>query len=222
MHHADTWIGKLLETLDQAGLAGNTVVVVAADHGEALGEHGYVGHGRQVYDEIIRVPFILSWPGRLPAGRTVDVPVGTLDVAPTLLKMLDLPTLGEGMDLGPLMGPGEAPTHYAKRRIFFETYPGARKRFWRISSPRVSVIPTLAGFREGSLKFIYDTGDEEGRVYDLASDRGETRDLMARYSTYQDSGLQLVQWIEASSKANGESTASNEDLERLRSLGYVD
>jgi arylsulfatase A-like enzyme len=222
LHHADSWIGKLLETLEETGRAENTMVVVVADHGEALGEHGYVGHGRRVHEEILRVPFILSWPGRLPAGRTVDVPVGMLDVAPTVLRMLDLPTLGEGMDLGPLMGPGEPPKHYSKRRIFFETYPGARKKFWRIFSPRVSVIPTLAGFREGSLKFIYDTGDEQGRVYDLASDRGETRDLMAHYATYQDSGMQLVQWIEDSSRVKGESAADDEDIERLRSLGYVD
>ena len=222
IHYTDQWIGKLLQALNELDLESETIVVVTADHGESLGEHGYVGHGRHVYQEILRVPLILSWPGQLPQGKTVDVPVGLVDVAPTLMQLMDLPTLGEGMNLVPTFGEGELPKLYTMRRIFFETYPGARKKFWKIFSPPMDFIPSLAGFREGPLKFVYNTREKQSQVYDIASDPGEVRDLMADYPIYQSSGMQLVGWIEDSSVASGESTANSTDREKLRSLGYVD
>lgn len=222
IHHTDQWIGKLLQTLKQLDLESETIVVVTADHGEALGEHNYVGHGRHVYQEILHVPLILSWPGRLPQGKTVDVPVGLVDVAPTLMQLMDLPTLGEGFDLAPTFGDGELAKRYTMRRIFFETYPGARKKFWKFFSPPMSVIPSVAGFREGPLKFVYNTREKHSRIYDITDDPGEIRDLMADYPGYRSSGMQLVGWIQDSSVATGESSMSSGDLEKLRSLGYVD
>jgi len=222
IHHTDLWIGKLLQAIKELDLESETIVVVTADHGEALGEHGYVGHGRHVYQEILNVPLIVSWPGRLPQGKTVDVPVGLVDVAPTLMRLMDLPGLGEGADLAPAFGKEELPKLYTMRRIFFETYPGARKKFWKFFSPPVSVIPSVAGFREGPLKFIYDTREKHSQVFHVGNDPGEGHDLMAKYPGYQSSGMQLVGWIEDSSVATGESSASSGDLEKLQSLGYID
>jgi choline-sulfatase len=222
IHYTDLWIGKLLQTLKELELESETIVVVTADHGEALGEHGYVGHGRRVYQEILHVPFIMSWPGKIPEDKTVDAPVGLVDVAPTLMQLMDLPTMGEGENLVPTFGEGELAKRYTMRRIFFETYPGARKGIWKLFSPPVSVIPSLAGFREGPLKFVYDTSEKQSRVFNVGSDPGELLDLMAEYPTYSSSAMQLVGWIENSSVATGESGASEEDLEKLRSLGYVD
>ncbi len=222
LRHVDDWIGKIFASLEELDLTSNTLIIVTADHGEAFGEHGYVGHGRRVYEEILQVPLIASWPGRLPAGKVVDVPVGLVDVAPTVSALLDLPTIGEGTDLTPLLGPEEPAKRYTMRRIFFETYPGARKGIWKLFSPKLSVIPSLAGFREGPLKFVYDAKARESRVFDLSKDRGETQNLIAQYPAYDDSGVHLVQWIQISSRGNGESEASEEDLEKLRSLGYLD
>jgi arylsulfatase A-like enzyme len=222
IHYTDLWIGKLLQALKDLDLESDTIVVATADHGEALGEHGYVGHGRRVYEEILQVPLILSWPGQLPQGKTVDVPAGLVDVAPTLMQLMDLPALGEGIDLAPTFGEGEPAKLYSMRRIFFETYPGARKGIWKIFSPAVSVTPSLAGFREGPLKFVYSTREKQSRVFNISDDPGEIRDLMADYPGYESSGMQLVGWIEGSSVATGESTASSDDVEKLRSLGYVD
>ena len=98
----------------------------------------------------------------------------------------------------------------------------SRKKFWKIFSPPLKVVPSLAGFREGSLKFVYDTAKKQSQVFDLSADRGELNDLMARYPAYAGSGVQLVEWIEVSSRANGESAATDEDMDRLRSLGYLD
>src|SRR5262249_20884537 len=83
----DAQVARLLEYLDRRGLAGSTVVVAAADHGEALGEHGELTHGLLLYEPTLRVPLLVRAPG-LPAGRAIRPPVGLADVAPTLAGLL--------------------------------------------------------------------------------------------------------------------------------------
>ncbi len=63
------------------------LVVLTADHGEGLGQHGWLEHATQLYDEQIRVPLLVRWPGRVPAGRRIATPVELADVAPTLLEL---------------------------------------------------------------------------------------------------------------------------------------
>ena len=72
-------------------LAANTLVVFAADHGESLGEHGYWGHGRNLYEPALRIPMGLAWPGRLRPGSVIEAPALNLDVAPTVLGLAGLP-----------------------------------------------------------------------------------------------------------------------------------
>ena len=93
----------------------STLVAVVGDHGESLGEHGEATHGMFVYESDVRVPMILWWPGRLPAGRRVPALVRSIDLAPTLLAAASLPGLAgaQGQSLLPLVdgqrdGPGSA------------------------------------------------------------------------------------------------------------------
>ena len=65
---ADTEIGRILETLHRGGELVNTVVVVVSDHGEEFQDHGGWLHGRSVYDELVRVPLVVSWPGKIEPG----------------------------------------------------------------------------------------------------------------------------------------------------------
>jgi arylsulfatase A-like enzyme len=218
----DTHTGVVFRTLRKLGLEGDTLVVIAGDHGESLGEHGYVGHGRHLYEEIVRVPLILSWPGRLPRGLTIDTPVALIDLVPTLLSLLHLPALGtsSGVDLSPLLLGSDETVRFADRRIHFETYPGARKRFWKIFSKKVSLIPTLVGFRQGNLKLVYDTKRGLTRIHDL-SEAGERENLLEQYSWLRSSGADLIQRIQAAAAIGDLEPPGDDDLERLRSLGYV-
>jgi arylsulfatase len=85
--YLDAEVGRLLDALDGLGRLDDAVVVFAADHGEALGEHDYwFAHGHQLTDELVRVPLLLRVPGRAPARRS-DV-VSLVDVAPTLTRLL--------------------------------------------------------------------------------------------------------------------------------------
>ena len=79
----DHEIGLLRKHLEKLGVWDRTVVMITADHGEAMYEHGFIGHNEQVYEESVRIPLILRFPpGTVPGGRRVDALTGLLDVAP--------------------------------------------------------------------------------------------------------------------------------------------
>lgn len=110
----DTFLGELREDLEDWGLARSTVVAVTSDHGTELFDHGRKGHRQTLYDEVIRVPLVLWAPGRVEAGRRVRAQTRSIDVAPTLLELADLPgmtgALGESLmplARGEAAGPGK-------------------------------------------------------------------------------------------------------------------
>src|SRR5215831_4468829 len=97
-----------MKALDDHGMADNTILVLTSDHGEMFGAHGrrakYI-----FYEEAARVPFLIRWPGHVPAKSTSDALLGTPDIMPTLLSMLNLPVprAVEGTDLsGHALGKG--------------------------------------------------------------------------------------------------------------------
>ena len=106
--YVDAQLPRLLEALDEPGLASRTLVVITSDHGEALGDHDFGGHGH-LYDDTLLVPLVIAGPG-LRGGRQVKTPVRLVDVAPTLLELLQLPVGAEldGASLVPLLDGDEA------------------------------------------------------------------------------------------------------------------
>jgi len=99
----DAYVGDLLATLDEAGLADDTVFVFTSDHGDLIGAHGFCGK-QQPWDESIQVPFLLRWPGGLgAAAHTADALLDAPDIMPTLLGLceIDIPDTVEGTDLSP-------------------------------------------------------------------------------------------------------------------------
>ncbi len=93
-------LGRIMKALEEQGLADNTILVFTSDHGEMFGSHGrrakYI-----FYEEAARVPFLVRWPGRIPAKSVSDVLLGTPDIMPTMLSMMGLPVprAVEGTDL---------------------------------------------------------------------------------------------------------------------------
>lgn len=85
----DDRVQKLITDLDRRHLMDNTLVIVTADHGEGLGEHGLFDHGTALYFPLIHVPLILYWPGHIPAGLQVSRPVSTRDIAATIMQLLN-------------------------------------------------------------------------------------------------------------------------------------
>jgi arylsulfatase A-like enzyme len=115
----DSWVAKIIAALEKTGLAGNTAVVVWADHGEAWGEHKRFFHGQDLTEEQLRVPLIIAVPGLPPAA--VDDEVALVDVGPTLLDLVGLraPAAFRGRSLLPRLQGKELPP----RPVFAELLP---------------------------------------------------------------------------------------------------
>ncbi len=111
----DDCVGQLLETLDETGLADETIVVFTSDHGDMLGSQS-AWKKQQPWDESILVPFLLRWPGRLgKKGRTLDMPINTPDIMPTLLGLcgMDVPATVEGEDFSKVLTGAAKPDNEA-------------------------------------------------------------------------------------------------------------
>ena len=98
--YTDAMLGELLSHLDRKSMLDDTLILVTSDHGEGLGEHDELTHGHAIYDATQRVPLLIQGPG-VAQGRVVHEIVGTADIAPTLLALLDLAPLEsvDGADL---------------------------------------------------------------------------------------------------------------------------
>jgi arylsulfatase A-like enzyme len=96
-------VADLLGLLAQSDRLDDALVVITANHGEELFDHRGFGHGRTLHEEVLRVPLYLKLPGAT-AAATVEVPVSTLDVVPTVLDVLGIPApAGDGRSLAPLL-----------------------------------------------------------------------------------------------------------------------
>jgi len=88
--YLDYELGRLFRELDRRGLTENTLVIVTSDHGEEFGEHDVMGHAKNVYLQAIHVPLVISFPGSVPAGVSVEDPVSLRDVPATVLDLVGL------------------------------------------------------------------------------------------------------------------------------------
>ena len=131
--YVDAELGAFLDGLAEQSLAEDTLILVTSDHGEEFYEHRQKLHGHQLYLESVRVPWILSWPGELPAGLRIPQTAGLVDLAPTVLGLLGLPAPEglSGRDLAPVVrGRAEhgQPT-YLTELYLFDAGPDVRRQF---------------------------------------------------------------------------------------------
>jgi hypothetical protein len=102
----DRHVGRLVAHLGTIGLRERVFVIVHSDHGQSLGENEYVGHGENLYPASLRIPLLMRWPGRIPAGVRVRGWVENVDIFPTILRALGVPAPGplDGYDLLDFVG----------------------------------------------------------------------------------------------------------------------
>jgi arylsulfatase A-like enzyme len=164
----DENVGRVLDYLDQSGLAKNTVVVYSSDQGFFLGDHGWFDK-RFMYEESYRMPLLVRWPGVVRAGSTCDALVSNLDFAETFLDLAGLPVPHEmqGQSLVPLLG-GRTPSDWRKS-LYYEYY----------EYPAVHMVNKHDGVRTARYKLIhfYELGEWE--LYDLEKDHHEMQSVFA-------------------------------------------
>ncbi|NIP17078.1 MAG: sulfatase-like hydrolase/transferase [Xanthomonadales bacterium] len=192
----DDWVGKILDRLDEHGLAGNTLVVFTSDHGEMLGSHG-MSAKNIFYDESVRVPLLMRLPGRIAAGTRIGDPVSTRDIFPTVLDYLGRPPV-EGIDSESLRGVIE----------------GRETRDFAVAEWReMRSVPTYM-VRSGDWKLLISKIPDAGSVdalYNLADDPFEMKNLLfegmpeAHARVAADLKNKLIGWLEkaGSSSAQG-------------------
>jgi choline-sulfatase len=218
----DREIGRLLDGLEERALAGDTLVVLTGDHGEGLMQHGHMFHGVHLYEEGVRVPLVLRWPGRLDPGRVVPEPVALMDLTPTILALAGSGAEGavafEGESLvasllGDAQGDPERPVYLYRRR-----YEGGEV------AKGVFAQGEKFGIRAGRWKLI--DGPDEGtlELYDLEADPGERENLAGREVERADRWrARLGEGRRRTDRVSPE-TAPLTDAERrrLEALGYVE
>ena len=202
---ADAALGPLLEAILAAGKAGRTLVVLTADHGESLGEHGEATHGIFAYEATLRVPLVLYQP-RLFPPRVVPDPVRHVDLLPTILDALALP-IPEGLP-GTSLLPVATGTSSSSHSSYFEALAGQLDRGWA----------PLYGVLQDRTKYV-DLPIPE--LYELDRDPAETRNLTAtRPGELEAMRARLVP-LRAADREIAPQRESADVLDRLRSLGYV-
>jgi len=216
----DQEVARLLAALEQAGLDEDTLVVVFSDHGEGLMNHGHMYHGVRIYEESVRVPFLLRWPGRIPESRLLSAPVSLIDLLPTVLELVGVESEGRSFQGRSLAASicGDVPLEpeqpiYLYRRHYEEG--------------RVQGIPVAGekfGIRVGEWKYIEGVEENTRELFNLSSDPAEKTNL---YVTSTEKAAELAsrlrEWKRSHvKKILAQPSISEEDLARLRSLGYTD
>ena len=171
--HADAVVARLFAALDAAGLPAGTVRIVVGDHGEEFGEHGSVLHARRLYDELVRVPLVVSAPGRFPAGASVAGSCSLADVAPTILELAGVSPAGplDGRALRPLAeGKARGRPVTGEEERWVGAIDGRERRL-RVLSVRTEAAKYVVTFDEKTQEVV----SEE--YYDLVADPAETRSL---------------------------------------------
>ena len=161
IRYVDTWIGTLLATLRRRPDWERTLVVFTSDHGEAFGEHGYKFHGFGLHEHQLRVPLMFRIPQ--VAHRAVDTAVSLVDVVPTLLDLLGIPSDPSLALRGRSLGP-------ALRGEPLETVP------LYAESPLGPYNPERAAYLEMPWKLLYDAEGDLYQLFRLDRDPGEKDD----------------------------------------------
>ena len=214
IRYVDDSLARFLDVLEDLDIAENTVIMVTADHGEAFWEHGVDTHGSTVYDEVLRVPLIVVWPGRFKTPRRVATQVRLIDLMPTVLEMTGTPgdIHGEGVSLLPLIEGGQIDNE-GRLLPFNVAYAGNGQ----VKPPEVRCL------RTPDYKVIVDTPVSRIEVYDLKADPGETDSLSPDELPDAEALLNLLGSLP---DPRGETSAkkaalTDEEKSSLRALGYI-
>ena len=202
--YADAMIGRLIERLRAGHALDRTLIVITADHGESLGDHGETTHGLFAYDATLAVPLILTGTGLLPG--VVEGTAGHADILPTLCDLLGVPPPAT-LDGVSLVGAPEP-----DRLVYFEALDAAITRGWA----------PLTGVASARWKFI-DLPEPE--LYDLTADPGEARSVVAgdpsRVKAMSAARATIVARARDTASTSSAASPDEEAARRLRSLGYV-
>ena len=223
IHHVDSRVAQVWQALQKSER--DTILVLTSDHGEAFYEHRYLGHSNVLWEEVVRIPWIVWAPGRIPAGTRIDTAAQTVDLMPTIVELAGLPEVAgqDGVSFAPALR-GDGPPPPADRPIVLQEFN------------RWGVVRTLP---EGIYKLTTPihpkkrdrllsgkkTALQRVRLFDLAQDPAERNEIS---SEHPDIVARLTADLAALGSAtpmansNHRDDITEEELEGLRAIGYVE
>lgn len=217
IRYTDEYVGKIVDLLREQGVYENTIIVLTSDHGEEFFEHGSKGHGKNLYDETIRVPMIFAAPNLIPPGQAIQEQVRLADIAPTILGLGGIPS-----------PPAFGRTAGASRGVDL-----SRSLLRKAPMPAGLIAHSSLQRRASSArgqegKVIHTRGRPVIEFYDLRVDPGELEDLggMTPLPNPGDSLVQagenhrLATWQLKSFRESAKVTREHAD--KLRALGYIE
>ena len=207
--YMDFYVGEVVEKLKNKNLLSKTLIILAGDHGEGLGEKVEIGHGIFLYDMAIKVPLIFYAPNNLPGERTITSRVRLIDIMPSVLDMLNMQEAdkNQGISLIP----------YIEGRkkedldSYIETYYPRENYGWS----------ELTGLIAGDWKYIR---APKAELYNLKSDPNEEKNLLQskkKIVSEMNRNLEILIKNSMAAPGAGNRVPTSEELERLRSLGYI-
>jgi len=204
----DEQVGKVLNALPE-----NTLVVFVADHGESLYEHGYLGHGRRLYQPGLRIPWMIRAPGVAP-GRS-NAPIRGADMAPTLLALAGLPPLENISGVNVL---GSIPQD---RIRIVEAHGGAAVGLPGVREAMANMPAEAQAVLQGDWKLIQQ--DNKVELYNLREDPAERSSQFGKErARAEEFLLHLKAWNQQARRTIETKPLSDADVDALRALGYID
>ncbi len=243
LQKTDQAVGRLLDALRETGFQQQTLVILHADHGQSLGEHYYFGHGKNLYDATLRIPLIMRFPGRLPAGRRVTAPARNVDIFPTALELAGytVPPNLDGASLVAAINGGKS----SSDETYCETYLSATEAFAEPVRLEDDSVYQLGFIRRGvrTSEWMYVVNEPSSfidhsnpppvpksvaekfqteELYELWKDPGETTSVMGKRPVAEAMMRnKLAAYLKTSHALNARRELDEASKERMRSLGYM-
>lgn len=209
----DDILGEILTELDRAGRGQQALIVLTADHGEEFFEHGGKGHQRTLFDEVVRIPLIFRWTGDLPQGATVTDQVRLIDVMPTILALagVRLDTKVQGRDISRLLRGDIQPAQSAICELLVNQ--------GQTRALRTNRMKVVKDWRSSKWAY-FDLEQDPREQRAIASSTGPAKALLEELEKTTRESLSL--YVRRTHGKSQEVQISEEMLQRLRSLGYID
>ena len=219
----DDRVGKFLDEVDDEIDLDEAMIVFVSDHGESLGEHGYWGHGRHLYEATLHVPMGVVWPGRV-SPLVIEEPASIMDLAPTILGLVGLPVPNhfQGVDWSAVLrgdasaDPGRVTWHQAHKASVQpkENVEKLRRR---------GLLEV--GKVENGRKEIFKVATGRLRLFDLAEDPGESDNLAPEGKRPSSELRSWQRQLEAALERADDlppPSLTDDDMAALKALGYID
>ncbi len=240
--YQDDYLGELFGILEQRKNNNNTLIVIVADHGDGLGEHGYMGHAFVAYQELVHVPLIVKWPSRFEFPERINIPVSTRRVFHTMLNLagghdheqhqdlcaegyrlsLEQTAIGRDPEQGTALSEIFPPLNFIK--AIEKRQPELLKRFNCLSDRRAIIRAD-----QSEVHKLIRLDDQPYQLFGLTKDplelnnRLNDRPLLAKeLDDRLTQTLSLINEDTVSSETDGSVAIDSQLLQRLRGLGYVD